>query len=184
MKALILSLALLLQTNSLWSSNRQIDHLPQSHFKDQLQTQKIEKMIKKVNPIVKAHKRKKVAKIIQQVTKTYKIDPKVMIAIIDTESEFIQHKISSSGDLSIAQINLKVWNKELKRLNLETINEKKLIKDEKYALVQMGRILSILKDRHAETDKKWYATYHSKTKKFKNIYSKKVDLRIRKIASL
>jgi hypothetical protein len=47
----------------------------------------------------------------------------------------------------------------------------------------MGKILSLLKLRHAKKDSKWYAVYHSKTKKYKNLYDKKIQKRFRLIAS-
>jgi hypothetical protein len=48
----------------------------------------------------------------------------------------------------------------------------------------MAEILNILKDRHGKNDSKWFARYHSQTKKFKNIYSIKVEKRMRMIASI
>jgi soluble lytic murein transglycosylase-like protein len=107
-----------------------------------------------------------------------------MIAIIDTESDFDNTKISTTGDLSLAQINTDIWNKELKRLKLPSIDEKRLQNDESYALNQMAMILSILKERHSKKDGSWYARYHSHTKKYKTIYFSKVQLRMRKIASI
>jgi soluble lytic murein transglycosylase-like protein len=144
----------------------------------------IDKMIKVVNPFVNKAKRMVFANQLSQVAKKYNIDPKIMIAIIDTESDFDNTKISNTGDISLAQINLKIWNKELKRLKLPAIDEKKLIKNEAYALSQLARILAILKNRHSNKDRKWFARYHSQTKKYKSLYSLKVELRMRKIASI
>ena len=64
------------------------------------------------------------------------------------------------------------------------MDKKMLKKDEAYALNKMGKILSILKARHAKKDAKWYAIYHSKTKKFKNLYDGKVQNQLRMIASV
>jgi hypothetical protein len=144
----------------------------------------IEKMIKKIKPQLDVKKRVILANYLFRSSKKYKIDPKIMVAIIDTESDFDNTKISNTGDLSLAQINTQVWNKELARLKLPTIDPKRLLKDEKYALNQMGRILSILQTRHAEKDKKWFARYHSRTQKYKQVYSKKVESRMRMIASI
>lgn len=144
----------------------------------------IAKMIKAIKPKLANDKTIKLADQLFITSKKYNIDPKVMIAIIDTESDFDNTKISETGDLSLAQINTDIWNKELKRMKLPEIDSKRLKIDEKYALNQMAMILSILKNRHSHKDGIWFARYHSHTKKFKNQYYAKVDLRMRKIASV
>jgi hypothetical protein len=48
----------------------------------------------------------------------------------------------------------------------------------------MAEILTILKVRHGKNDSKWFARYHSQTKKYKNMYSIKVEKRMRMIASI
>lgn len=144
----------------------------------------IAKMIKAIKPNLNDYKALQIANNLFNTSKKYKLDPKVMIAIIDTESDFDNTKISTTGDLSLAQINTAVWNKELKRMKLPGIDSKLLKTDEKYALNQMAMILSILKNRHAKKDGIWYARYHSHTKKFKNLYYAKVETRMRKIASV
>ena len=126
----------------------------------------IKKMIKAIKPHLNEEKTLKIAHHLFNVSKKYNIDPKVMIAIIDTESDFDNTKISTTGDLSLAQINTDIWNKELVRMKLPTIDSKRLKIDEKYALNQMAMILSILKNRHSQKDNKWFARYHSHTKKF------------------
>lgn len=144
----------------------------------------ISKMIKKVQPDLEKTKRRSISKALYQASQKYKVDPKIMIAIIATESNFNNDAVSTSGDLSLAQINTKVWDIEFKRLGLNKLNIKRLKKDEKYALYNMGKILSILKKRHAKKDAKWYAIYHSKTKKHKDLYEGKVQSHLRSIASL
>lgn len=110
-----------------------------------------------------------------EVSQKYKIEPEIIVSIINVESQFNQKAISSTGDLSIAQINLKVWNKELKRLKIERIDKNKLKKDYKYSLDKMGLILSLLKKRHS-SDKEWYGTYHSTNAYFKKTYVNKVNI--------
>ena len=144
----------------------------------------INKMIKTVQSDIDDKKCKKIALALYQTSRMYGVDPKIMIAIIATESNFNNDVVSSSGDLSLAQINTKVWDLEFTRLGLGKINEKLLKKDEVYALNKMGKILSILKARHAKTDIKWYAIYHSKTKKHKDRYDGKVQSHLRTIASM
>ena len=144
----------------------------------------ISQMIGAVSPELNYKKRDRIAMSLYQASKKYAVDPKIMIAIIDTESDFYQDRVSSTGDLSLAQINTEIWNKEFVRMGLDKINVKLLKKDEAYALGKMGTILSILKTRHAHNDSKWYARYHSQTKSLKNIYDQKVQVRLRKIASV
>jgi hypothetical protein len=144
----------------------------------------ISKMIKAVQPDLKQQKRDQISKALFQTSKKYNIDPKIMIAIIATESNFNNAAVSVSGDISLAQINTKVWDVEFNRLGLGKIDKKLLKKDEAYALNKMGKILSILQARHSKKDAKWYAIYHSRTKKFKNQYEGKVDTRLRMIASV
>lgn len=144
----------------------------------------IAKMIGKIQPEVKVANRMRIAQSLNNVAKKHNIDPKLMIAIIGTESDFCNNKVSSTGDLSLAQINPDVWNREFARLGLEKLNNTRLKKDEVYALNKMAQILSILKHRHEKKDKNWYARYHSHTRKYKNQYSAKVQLRLRMIASI
>lgn len=144
----------------------------------------ISKMIQVVQPELKEKKRNQIALALYQTSKKYAIDPKIMVAIISTESNFDNSAVSVSGDLSLAQINTKVWDAEFLRLGLGKIDKKLLRADESYALNKMGKILSILKTRHAKKDAKWYAVYHSRTKKHKNVYDGKVQSRLRMIASV
>lgn len=144
----------------------------------------ISKMIKVVQPELNMKDRNRIAYSLYLTTKRYKIDPKLMIAIIATESDFDNTKISTTGDLSLAQINTEIWNKEFVRLGLDKLNSKRLKKDENYALSKMAEILNILKSRHAKKDSQWFARYHSHTKKYKNLYSSKVERRMRMIASI
>ncbi len=144
----------------------------------------ISKMIQTVQPELQEKKRNQIALALYQTSKKYAIEPKIMVAIISTESNFDNSAVSVSGDLSLAQINTKVWDAEFERLGLGKIDKKLLKADESYALNKMGKILSILKTRHAKKDAKWYAVYHSRTKKYKNAYDGKVQTRLRMIASV
>jgi hypothetical protein len=147
-------------------------------------TRLIARMISIVQPELNENSKNRIAKSLYKTTKKYKLDPRLMIAIIGTESDFINEKVSTTGDLSLAQINTEIWNKEFVRLGLNKLNPKLLKKDEAYALSKMAEILNILKARHEKTDSKWFARYHSQTKKFKNLYSIKVEKRMRMIASV
>lgn len=139
----------------------------------------IAKMISVLKPEYSLSKRNEVAAKIQHALRKYNIEPQIVLAIIDTESNFNHDLVSSTGDLSMAQINVEVWNKELTRMNMTPIVADKLKADETYSLEVMAKILNILKKRYEKKDKKWYARYHSKTKKHKGVYLSKVEKRLR-----
>lgn len=151
---------------------------------DANQVKLIAKMIRKIQPELNEKAKNRIASSLYKTAKKYNVDPKLMIAIIGTESDFVNEKVSTTGDLSLAQINIDVWNKEFIRLGINKLNPKLLKKDENYALNNMAVILNILKARHGKKDNKWFARYHSQTKKYKNLYSKKVEKRMRMIASI
>jgi len=145
------------------------------------QIKKMAKMIYKVEKSVDEDRALRLARYIYFQSQKHKLDPKIIIAIIDTESDFRQEAESSTGDLSLAQINPDVWVKEFVRLNKGGLDIERLKIDEAYAIDRMAEILHILKDRFAKNDPHWYARYHSMTKKFKRLYKNKVK---RKIASI
>jgi hypothetical protein len=165
-------------STSTWSKNFGVNDVARN------KVNLISKMIKKIQPMLDKNDRNRIAYSLYVTSKKYKIDPKLMIAIIGTESDFKNEKVSTTGDLSLAQINTAVWNKEFLRLGLDKLNPKRLKKDENYALSKMAVILNILKARHAKNDTQWFARYHSQTKKYKNLYSLKVEKRMRMIASV
>ena len=163
-----------------------ISVMPKSFTKDEIyryNTLVISKMIEVVQPNINKEKRSKIALALYQASTKYSVDPKIMVAIIATESNFNNAAVSISGDISLAQINTKVWDAEFNRLGFSKLDKKLLKKDEAYALNKMAKILSILKNRHSK-DAKWYAVYHSKTKKFKNVYDVKVQKQLKIIASV
>lgn len=177
-KSLILALII-----SLISTNV----MPKSFSKAEIRAyniSNISKMIEAVEPQLNDKKREEIALALYQTSKKFAVDPKIFVAIISTESNFNNSAVSVSGDISLAQINTKVWDVEFQRLGLGKIDKKLLKADEAYALDKMGAILSLLKARHAKKDAKWYAIYHSRTKKFKNIYDGKIQARFRTIASV
>ncbi|MBY0415605.1 MAG: transglycosylase SLT domain-containing protein [Bdellovibrionales bacterium] len=139
------------------------------------------KMMKTLKPSIGTAKKHKLSMKIYDVLSKYDIPPQVMISIIDAESSFNQNMISSSGDLSIAQINVEVWNKEFERLKRPLIDTERLKHDERYALETMAKILTLLKNRYHKLDRRWYARYHSKTKKYKSLYLSKLEDRMKKL---
>lgn len=139
----------------------------------------IAKMISVLNPEISELQRQNIAVKIHQALGKYKIAPQIVVSIIDTESKFNQDAVSSTGDLSMAQVNAEVWNKEFLRMNLEIIDVERLRIDEAYSLEVMAQILHILKTRYEKIDRRWYARYHSKTKKYKRVYLSKIESRMK-----
>ena len=139
----------------------------------------IAKMISVLNPKINEAQRQNIAIKIRQALGKYKVAPQIVVSIIDAESKFNQDAISSTGDLSMAQINAEVWNKEFLRMNLAIIDVERLKNDEAYSLEVMAQILHILKIRYEKSDRRWYARYHSKTKKYKKAYLSKIESRMK-----
>lgn len=139
----------------------------------------ISNMIKVLKPEIDPSSRVEVASDIQHALKKYKIEPQIVVAIIDTESDFNHDLVSSTGDLSLAQVNVEIWNREFKRMNMDLIREEKLKADKAYSLEVMAQILHILKTRYEKKDRRWYARYHSKTKKHKKEYLAKLEARMK-----
>lgn len=143
----------------------------------------IARMISTVQPELDLNTRNKIANDIHHAIKKFKVEPQIMVALIDTESNFNAEKISSTGDLSIAQINVEVWNQEFQRMKIPLIKKSELMKkDQAYAMDTMARILSILKSRHGKKDRRWYARYHSNTTKYKTDYLQKIEIRMKMLA--
>lgn len=143
----------------------------------------ISNMIQIVQPELDAQTRTRYATDIHLALKKFNIAPQIMISIIDVESDFQYTKISSTGDLSIAQINPDIWNKEFAWMKKPLIDPNKLTTmKQTYAMEKMAKILSVLKTRHEKKDRRWYARYHSNTGKLKHTYLKKIDQRMKMLA--
>ena len=143
----------------------------------------ISHMIYVVQPELDVNARNKYANDIHHAIKKYKVEPQIIVSLIDTESDFSYRKVSSTGDLSIGQVNVEVWNKEFKRMKLPLIEKENLVtEDQGYAMERMAQILSILKKRHAKKDRRWYARYHSNTSKYKLNYLRKIEVRMKLLA--
>lgn len=140
-------------------------------------------MISVVQPELEINARNKIANDIHHAIKKHKVEPQIIVALIDTESNFQYNKVSSTGDVSLAQINVEVWNAEFKRMKLPLIDKSKLTTvDQTYAMEVMAKILSVLKTRHAKKDRRWYARYHSNTTKYKTDYLRKIEIRMKMLS--
>lgn len=143
----------------------------------------ISQMISIVQPELEINARNKIANNIHHAIKKYKVEPQIVVSLIDTESNFQYSKVSSTGDLSLGQVNVEVWNVEFSRMKIPLIDKAKLVtEDQAYAMEKMAQILSILKKRHAKKDRRWYARYHSNTAKYKMDYLTKIEVRMKMLA--
>jgi hypothetical protein len=91
--------------------------------------------------------------------------------------------VSTTGDYSVAQINVSTWNREFTRMKMPLMKQEQVETDTYYAITKMAEILSIIKKRHEKSDPKWYARYHSNTGKYKNDYIQKLQLRMKMLAT-
>lgn len=139
----------------------------------------IAKMISVLRPDFSMEKRQDVAYKIHQAIKKYHVEPQIVVAIIDAESDFNHQMISSTGDISLAQVNVDIWNKEFERMKMMPIEAERMKADEAYSLEVMAQILHILKTRYEKKDRRWYARYHSKTQKHKKAYLNKLSARMK-----
>lgn len=113
-------------------------------------------------------------------SKKKNINPKVVLAILMTESTFNQDAVSATGDYGIGQINPKVWSQEFVRLKKKPLNEARLKSCVDYAISRTVEILSIVKK---EEDPFWIGRYHSKTPSLKKLYYGRVQTHLEKINS-
>ncbi|MBC7538451.1 MAG: transglycosylase SLT domain-containing protein [Bacteriovorax sp.] len=143
----------------------------------------IANMISVVQPELNEEERDTIAAQISMAIKKYDIEPQIIVAIIDTESNFQSDKVSSTGDVSVGQINVEVWNKEFNRMKMPSMIKEKIKVDQSYALMKMAEILNIIKTRHGKTDRRWYARYHSNTFEHKNDYLHKLEIRLKMLAT-
>jgi hypothetical protein len=116
----------------------------------------------------------RIAKSIIKHSEDKKIDFRILLGILKTESDFSQNTVSSTGDFSLAQINYRIWSDEFKKVKNIKLNKDKLKKDIDYSISMMTEILNILEKRHPN-DPLWYARYHSSTPSLKIKYAGKVD---------
>lgn len=117
----------------------------------------------------------KIAKAIYEASSEREVDYMLFLSIMKVETTtFNQDAVSSSGDLSIAQIKPEVWTAEFERLGKEPLDKKRLKADPSYAIERMGEILEI-QNKYKKKDPYWYARYHSKTPSRKLKYAKKVQ---------
>lgn len=136
---------------------------------------RFESAILKLNKHINKNNATRLGTLISIESKKRKIDPRVFLAIINTESSFNQKALNKnkngSVDVSLAQINSGAWTpKRFKEKTGKTLDLKRLKENDAYAIWVMGEILSLLKNNFARKDKWWFANYHSATPSFKRLY--------------
>ena len=149
-----------------------------------LAVSKLERSILTLSPKLSPDYARKLAVIVVVNAQKYRLSPVLLISIMKTESSFNQRAVSSTNDVSIAQINPKVWTPGFfKEKTGGTMNLKRLRVDEAYAVSRMCLILNYYK-KEFPGDPKWYARYHSSTPKLKHIYHGRLAGNARKISPL
>lgn len=144
---------------------------------------KISKALILLKPNMKFSDAMRISDSIYSASEIFLINPTIMLMILSVESNFQQKAVSISNDISIAQINLKVWSKDT-RLK-QTKNYLDQIKhNETLAIYMMAEILSILKKEFAHKDSLWFVHYHSGTPEFRRKYIKNLDKAYQKIKSI
>jgi hypothetical protein len=143
----------------------------------------IANMISVVQPELRPKDRDTIAEYISIASKKFNIEPQIIVSIIDTESNFNENVVSNTGDYSLAQINISMWNREFTRMKMPLMKQEHVESDTRYAIKKMAEILSIIKKRHEKRDPKWYARYHSNTGKYKNDYISKLQMRMKMLAT-
>ena len=145
----------------------------------------ISSAIQILNPKIKVHYANQLSHYIRKVAKMFELDYRLFVLILKVESDFNQKAVSSTGDLSIAQIYHKYWMNPKRRSKLIRTGHllDNILEHEFYALMVMGEILK-LNQNHSVEDLYWFARYHSNTPKFKNIYINKMKKAYAKIKHL
>lgn len=169
----LLTIFLLLNTNLMANELKE-----EVVFKDMISF--VENTIDVVQTVL-YHRKKKLARFITKTAVKYNLDPRLMVAIINTESKFDRNAYNPSGDYSLVQINYRIWKKEFKKRKLRPLDKKKLVYNEDYAIDRMGEILSILKREYSRKEKLWYLRYHSATDKYQKRYLRHLKKEIAKI---
>lgn len=135
-----------------------------------------------VKPYIKDEKKlNNIVEAIYESSQSRKVDYALFLSILKVETTtFNQNAVSSSGDISVAQIKSEVWKDEFARLGKEPLDVEKLKTDSTYAIDRMGEILE-MHTKLKEKDPYWYARYHSKTPSRKLKYAIKVQKEYLKI---
>lgn len=143
----------------------------------------VENKIEVLAPHLGAKAKRRIAALVSAESLRTGISAAIMLAILKTESDFNQTAVSSTNDLSIAQINPRVWGKgdRFFKITKKHLNVARLKRDDAYAIYCMSEILRFLKAKHSKNDKWWFARYHSANPVYKEPYKRKLKFHLQKI---
>ena len=148
--------------------------------------QPIRQSLMRLSPKLESNKIEHLSQLIYSAGERFKIDYRVFILILYVESNFNQKAKSHTGDFSIAQINLSQWKHPKNRKRLEKTGHylESATLNESFAIEIMAEILHLAYKERGKKDIHWYATYHSKSAKYKNAYIKRIDRAFNKIKDI
>lgn len=141
--------------------------------------------IRILNPKIDPAYANTLSSYIRKVAIMFDLDYRLFVLILKVESDFNHKAVSTTGDLSIAQIYHKYWMKPHRRAHLKVTGHllDNILDHEFYALMVMGEILK-LNQKFVQEDLYWFARYHSNTPEFKEKYIKKMKEAYAKIKHL
>ncbi|GAF91663.1 unnamed protein product, partial [marine sediment metagenome] len=111
---------------------------------------KIANVISEISPHVTPKKSKKYGIIIHKRSQQYKIDWKIMVAIIKQESDFVEDVINCTRwgcDFGLVQVNSR-------NINPMKLDVKRLLFDADYAINFQAKHLRYLKNRYSKKDRR------------------------------
>lgn len=126
--------------------------------------------IVRLKPKIQFEEASNLSRIIYSASEEFNIDFKIICTILKIESFFLQDAVSSTNDISIAQISVNHWknDKRLSKKGKDRLNY--IAKDPTQAIYVQAEILKILKETHEKNDPRWFLRYHSSTKELKEKY--------------
>ena len=158
-----------------------IGNLAQSQTEKKEPILDIAPLIIKLAPHVSYKNADKYGRLIKKYSEIYKVDWKIMTAIIRQESNFIQNAVNCDRrgcyDFGLVQINFK----NVKRLNLDA---GKLLTDSEYSIEVLAQFLENIQKKYKHKDKYWFGRYNSYTPHIKRAYYNRIKKHINKIEGL
>lgn len=105
---------------------------------------------------------------VDKYSKVFNIDRKLILAIIQVESNFKVNSKSNTKDYGLMQLNHK-------SMNVFCNNKKRLISDIDYSIMCGVAFLSKIKKKYGRKEIYWWARYHSSTPIHRDRYIKKIQ---------
>ena len=144
-------------------------------------TSEIEFVIQELQPNIKPHIKKQIAKDVLYLTNYYDLEWERYLSILFQESSLrvdpkncLRDK-PNCQDVGIGQVSYRYWGKKLK------INRKRALKDLNYAILLSFKVYIHYFRKYYQVDRVWYTRYHSGTSKLRKGYEKRIDAHYGKI---